>query len=558
MLKSLTLKVLALIVLLITICSAAFITVSYVQIRSSVTNQMKNDGSTLIINVKREIIKNQVTGMNELQEIFQEIKAESNSNIEYVSLSDDSGNILVSDSSEIALDEEIGNVDAVASASTKGDVTKVVSQQVTMGEIIELTKGVKVYNVSTDIKLGDKFTGALNLGISLESMHDHIQEALSTTFIISLFIMVIAIGIGTLSSKIIIKPIANMSSRLKTFSEGDFTVGFEYKRKDEIGSMGEALNHMQKTLKAMVEDIQKNAVQVSHNSRNLTTVCDDTSKVAEGIAKASGELATASTDLAINSQQGFEQLNQLAEEINTIFERTDIMKDNIEQTLEAKIIGSQGIHDLKAAIEENVVVTLKINELVEMLSAKSQGINEITTVIKGISNQIKLLALNAMIESARAGESGKGFAVVAQEIGKLSAQTSNSISGIEQLTLEVSAAIEETQEFVHKGADAITRTTTVSGETGKAFDKIETSVNKIINEIQILIEGITQVNRDKNEVVASIESISAIAQETTSSTEEISSSLEIQLSQIENASKSAHELENIATKLEQLIAKFRV
>lgn len=308
----------------------------------------------------------------------------------------------------------------------------------------------------------------------------------------------------------------------------------------------------------MVEDIQRNAAQVSLNASNLTSVCDDTSKVAEGISKASSELATASTDLAINSQQGFEQLNQLADEINTIFERTDAMRDNIVQTMEAKVSGTQGIHDLKAAIEENVAVTLKIKELVEMLSTKSQNINEITTVIRGISDQIKLLALNAMIESARAGESGKGFAVVAQEIGKLSAQTSNSISGIEQLTLEVSAAIEETQLFVHKGADAITRTTTVSGSTGEAFEKIETSVNKIVNEIQILIQGITQVNQDKNEVVASIENISAIAQEATSSTEEISSSLEVQLSQMENASRSAHELEHIATELEQLIAKFRV
>ncbi len=558
MFKSLTRKVLALIIILIFICSVSFVAISYVQIQNSVTNQMKNDGSTLIINVKREIIEKHLTGTKGLQELFKNIKEESKGNIEYMSLSDDKANILVSDSSENVKDSDIGNVDATSSASTEGDVAKVVTNQTTMGEILELAGGVKVYNVSTQIKLGDEFSGALNIGISLKSMYDQIRETIFTTAMISLVIMILAIMIATIFSKILIRPIVQMSSKLKTFSDGDFTVGFEHKSKDEIGAMGEALNHMQQTLKAMVEDIQKNACQVSQNSRNLSEVSDDTSKVASGIAKASEELATASTDLAIHSQQGFEQLNQLAEEIDAIFERAEAMKTSVDHTMEAKVSGTQGVQDLKTAIEENVKVSLRIKELVETLSEKSQGINEITTVIKGISDQTKLLALNAMIESARAGESGKGFAVVAQEISKLSAQTSSSINGIEQLAIEVSAAIDETQAYVYKGADAINRTTSVSEEAEKAFDHIETSINQIVQEIQIVIQGIVQINEDKNEVVASMENISAIAQETTSSTEEISSSLDVQLSQIENASKSAHELENIALELEKMTSIFKI
>lgn len=556
--KSFIRKVLVFIILLITICLVSFLAISYVQIRSSVTNQMKNDGSTLIINVKREMIEKRITNMKELQELFQAIKAESKGNIEYVSLSDDKANILLTDNSESVKEVEIGNVDAVSSASTQGDVTKVVSNQATIGKIIQLADGVEVYNISTDIKLGDEFTGALNLGISLKGMYEQIQKALVTTLLISLLIMGIAISIAIFFSRMLIRPIILMSSKLKTFSEGDFTVGFEHKSKDEIGFMADALNHMQQTLKTMVEDIQRNGSQVSHNAGSLTTICDETSEVAADIAKASGELAAASTDLATNSQHGFDQLNQLADEINSIFERTDAVKNNIKHTLEAKTIGTQGILNLMAAIEENVVVSTKIKELVEMLSAKSQGINDITIVIKNIAGQIKLLALNAMIESARAGEGGKGFAVVASEISKLSVQTTNSINGIERLTSEVSAAIEETQAYVNKGADAITLTKEVSRDAGNAFHKIEDSISKIVDEIQILIEAIHRVNNDKNDVVESIENISAISQETTSATEEISSSLEVQLSQMEYASKAAHELELIAKELEQLLSKFKI
>jgi methyl-accepting chemotaxis protein len=322
--------------------------------------------------------------------------------------------------------------------------------------------------------------------------------------------------------------------------------------------MAEALNHMQQTLKTMVGDIQHNASLLTHNSQNLSSGSEEITSVAEGISKASGELAVASTDLAINSADGFERLNRLAEEINTIVVRTEVMKKSIEQTRVANQTGTKCIHELQSAIDDNVSVTMKIKEMVEILGTKSQTISEITSVMKNISKQTNLLALNAMIESARAGESGKGFAVVAQEIGKLSEQTSNSIVGIEQIVEEVSSAINETQDYMVQGTQVISRTTAVSEETGKAFDQIDSSVANIIKEIQVLIGGIDQINHDKNEVVGAIENISAIAQEATSSTEEISSSLEIQLNKIENASQSAHQLQNIALELEQLVGRFKV
>jgi methyl-accepting chemotaxis protein len=556
--KSLALKLIAVIILIITICSACFTVVSYYEIYRSVTSQMKGDGSTLIMNVKRELIKNQVTDLPGLQEIFKEIKEDSNGNIVYVSLSDENAKIIVSDDSEITSGENTQEVDSVSSATSEGNVTKVVSEQKTMGQIIELPSGDKVYNISTDFILNEEISGALNLGISLDSMYGHIKQAVWETILISVGILILAIAASVVFSMIIIKPIKQMSARLKAFSDGDFTIGFEHKSQDEIGNMGEAMNHMQQTLSSIVGDIQQNAIQVSQNSQNLNQVCEETSQVASGISKASEELATASNDLAVNSQEGSEKLNTLADQINRIFERTDAMKDCIGMTREANEIGTKSIHDLQVAVDDNVSVTMKIKELIETLSSKSDHISEITSVIKNISEQTNLLALNAMIESARAGDSGKGFAVVAQEIGKLSDQTAKSITGIEQIVEEVNSAITAAKDNVEQGYLAISRTTEVSLETRKAFEKIEASVSNIIKEIQTLADDITRVNSDKNDVVAAIESISAITQQTTSSTEEISSSLEVQLSKMEFASRLAHQLQTIAVELEQLIQHFKV
>ena len=545
MFKSLTSKVLTLIIALITLCSISLIGVSYYEIYQSITQQMKNDGTALIKNIKIEILEDQINDYEKLQAKFRAILSVSEGNLTYVSLSDETGNIVVSNEMIVKPDSE-GTADAASSATSQGDAAAVMSTQQTMGQIITTASGVRVYNVSTDLQLTDEISGVLNLGISLDGMFQQISRALVETVIIALIIIVIAVAAGVIMSRRMIHPIAMMSTRLKSFAEGDFSEGYHTTRTDEIGAMGSAMNHMQQTLQGIVGNIRGNANQVARSSQTLSDVCQETAGMAEGIAKASGELATASSDLASNSSGGFDKLNVLANEIDRISQRADSVRDSITETQEANQLGMNNIQQLQSAIDDNEKVTVKIKELVDTLGVKSITITEIASVIKGISEQTKLLALNAMIESARAGESGKGFAVVAKEITKLSEQTANSIVGIESIIEEVSSAITETQEYVNQGSEVLTRTTTVSKETKEAFLRIGKSIVTVVKEIQVILDSISKVNNDKNEVVGAIENISAIAQEATSSTEEIASSLEQQLTMIEIASNSAKQLQDIA------------
>jgi methyl-accepting chemotaxis protein len=116
----------------------------------------------------------------------------------------------------------------------------------------------------------------------------------------------------------------------------------------------------------------------------------------------------------------------------------------------------------------------------------------------------------------------------------------------------------EAQEYVTKGTEVLVRTTSVSKDTRNAFKQIDKSITTIVQEIQVMIDSIDKVNNDKNEVVVAIESISAIAEETTSSTQEIASSLELQLTTIGKASSSAGQLQVIAKELEKLIGHFKI
>ncbi len=557
MFKSLTSKVLTLIIALIALCSISLIGVSYYEIYQSTTQQMKHDGTALIKTIKMDILKEEIADIKQLHEEFKVIASVSEGNLEYISLSDEKGTILVSD--EILIEQGSESAaDAISSATSQGDVQKVMTTQQTMGQIITTAEGTKVYNISTDITINDELFGALNIGISLDNMYKEILSSLYETIIITLVIIAIAVAAGVIMSRRIIRPISVMSKKLKSFAEGDFTEGYQTDRTDEIGAMGTAMNHMQQTLQKMVGTIRTNAAQVAGSSQDLSDVCRDTAGMAEGIAKASGELATASSDLAINSSEGFDRLNVLAGEIDRIAQRADSVRDSIAETQEANQIGMDNIKELQAAIDDNEKVTLKIKDLVDALGAKSETITEITSVIKGISEQTKLLALNAMIESARAGESGKGFAVVAKEITKLSEQTASSIVGIESIIDEVSSAIIETRDYVDQGSQVLIKTTTVSKDTKEAFQRIGNSIVKVVDEIQVILDSINKVNKDKNEVVGAIENISAITEEATSSTQEIASSLEQQLTMIENASSAARQLQDIAKELEELINQFKI
>ncbi len=556
---SLTGKMLGMIVLLMTICAVSFTLVAYYEVQRSMTSQMKSDGTTLVTNIKREIISNKLLDKKELQKVFQTIMEEGNGNLVYVSLYDAQGKLIVSDNSQLQ-GNTAEEIDAVASSSVTAsnmDLSSVVANQETTGQILKTASGEKVYNISTEFTYNQELSGALNVGISLESMNEQIRDALIETIAISLLILLFAVALGVFMGHRMIRPIVMMSKCIKQYAAGDFTEEFIHHSRDEIGKMAEDLAHMRSKLGGMMENIQLRAGQVTSGSQQLSIMIGESSQAVKEISTATDALATGSSDLAVNAQEGFERLNRLAEEILALTARADQMKASIEETQEANQTTMSSMKQLQKAIRENAEVTVNIEEQVNDLSDKSQSITQVTTVIKAVAEQTHLLALNAMIESARAGEQGRGFAVVAEQIRKLAEQTTGSVQGIEEMVREVSAAVAKTREYMQQGTEVITRTSEVSRETGQAFRQIDQTIHQMIAGMQELIDGIMQVNNDKNEVIGTIENISSIAQEATASTEEISASTEQQLASMEQVSASAVEMKEIADDLHRMVGQFK-
>jgi methyl-accepting chemotaxis protein len=553
-------KILSMVIVLVSICSISFSAMAYYMMQQSVVNQMKMDGTTLILNIKGSMMNNDLTNQKDLQQYFLLVKEESQGNLVYVSLSDENSNIIVSDSSEIHEDNAGAEVDAVTSATTTDDgkLLQSIEDHETIGQMLVTPEGEQVYNISTSFEKTESVSGVLNIGISLETMYEQIRKTMIEIAGISLGVMLLFILLGSLFARKLVQPIRMMSDKLKKFAEGDFTVGFEYKSKDEIGQMNLQLEHMRRNLQNMIGDIQANANQVTQSSQSLTNIIEGAVEAAESISAASSELSEGSLELSQNTQRGFDQINMLADAIHGIYEHADIMKVKVETAQSANQTGTESIQQLQNAISYNTSVTGKVKEQVMLLSQQSESIAQITSVIKQIAEQTNLLALNAMIESARAGEYGKGFAVVADEISKLAHQTANSISNIDQIVEGVTLAISKTTEYMEEGAGAIQTTSEVSTDTKKAFYEIEKAVVNMIDEIQVLIGSIVEADQDKNQVISAIEKITVIAQKENSFTEEISASMEEQMAGFEQVAQDAKRLETIAAELDELIRRFRI
>lgn len=552
---SLRKKISFFVIFLVILCSLSYMAVSFFVVKKAVTAQMKNDGQMLITTIKRELIKGNVTELVEMQKVFKEMKEEGNGNIAYISLSNSKSEVFLTD--EKIMESMDKGVDGVSSATVGGDVNKVITEASTTGNILIMPDGTKVYNISTGLDY-NKETCSLNIGISLVTMYTEIKSSFIDMGIVALFIIIVAAVFAIFLSNGLLKPISLISEHIKLYSKGDFRRSPKVKGKDEIGDISLALEDMRENLVQLVKGIKESSLQVLGSVNGLNTAVEENSNTAIEISKASEELALGAAGLADDSQMGMDKMNVLADKVNSLYVTLAAVQNCMENIEQAGKQGSRCQKELYDLVDGNGKIINQINEKLDALSVKLGTIVNVTSVIKAIADQTNLLAVNARIESARAGEQGKGFAVVAQEIGKLAEETTHSVEEIETISKEVETAFSQTVDIMKKGIQAVNLTDEASREAGESFSSIEEAIHMALEQLQIIENDMKAVHSKKEETVQIIGNISSVAGESSASTEEISASLESQNKGLENISFSTKELQNISARLSSLIAKFEL
>jgi methyl-accepting chemotaxis protein len=196
--------------------------------------------------------------------------------------------------------------------------------------------------------------------------------------------------------------------------------------------------------------------------------------------------------------------------------------------------------------------------IIGQLDQKSTEITKITVLIEGIAEQTSLLALNAAIEAARAGVEGRGFSVVAAETGKLADQSKQAAKMIAKMLVDMEQRSDKAVRVIEGGLDKVANGKELTTKAKETFEEIFGRLDQILDQIQ-QVAGASHQMAAKNEgVSAAIANISAISEETMSSTEEVSATAQEQSASVEEVSTQAENLFDMANRLKESVAVFRV
>jgi methyl-accepting chemotaxis protein len=420
----------------------------------------------------------------------------------------------------------------------------------------------KVYPLSREIRTLSEKMAERQQKLMVKGNKDAmalVEEIIFVVSIIGVAVVVLAIAAGTYISRMISRPVSRMTVMLKDIADGDLTMDpIQVKNKDEIGDLADGINSMGTNLAKLIRQVRTSAEHVASSAEELTASAGQTAQATEQIASAVEEVAGGSQLQVRSVEQIVDSINALKNGTLQIYESMNKMAKASGSSLQAADGGNEAI---TKTVSQMDVISKSITEtadVVKDLGEKSQEINKIVDVITDISGQTNLLALNAAIEAARAGEQGKGFAVVADEVRKLAEQSAQSANQISEIIFMIQELTENAVKAMKKGTVEVENGTHLVRESGEAFTILKESVVLVSKQVDEVASATEAINSNTVHVADSIHYISQMAETAASTTEEVSASTEEQLASMEEIMSSSTALADMAEELNSSIRQFRV
>lgn len=303
--------------------------------------------------------------------------------------------------------------------------------------------------------------------------------------------IVVALTIAVYLSSSISKSVSRLLRAIRAMADGDLTQEVHIMSSDEMGQMASALNATILRLRELIQSVMDGSGHVAGVSNNLSQSTQESSAAIEEVASTINELAAVIDTMSQDSQA-------IASAAKQVSQDTGRGRDALENSMTK----SDELHN---SIKQ-------LADVVADLGERSGQIEQIIFVISGIAEQTNLLALNAAIEAARAGEHGRGFAVVADEVRQLAEQSRKAAANIAELIRGIQEDTAAAITSMQVGADKAQENSVAIKESGDVLEGVLASVDQIIVQIQGVVEGIQQVGSNSQQVAAITEEQSASTQ----------------------------------------------
>lgn len=341
---------------------------------------------------------------------------------------------------------------------------------------------------------------------------------------------IIAIAIAFLTVQRITKPLSEINSVLDNVAQGDMTKRLDDSNQDEFGELAKSLNRVTENLRNLIQGIISRSTQLAAASEETSAVTVESSQAIESQRAQVEQAATATTEMSSTSQS----VTQSAEDALHEIKQADSEAERV------KTISNNN----KLTIEKLASEVAGAAQVINKLHQDSASIGGILDVIRGIAEQTNLLALNAAIEAARAGEQGRGFAVVADEVRSLASKTQESTQEIQAMIESLQSGAEEAVAVMAKGQQQADSCVEQSEQAASALEQITQAVSQAHDASEQIATAAGEQHQVSQEISESLESIVAIAEQTAEGANQTSA--------------SASEVAKLAEELRLSVEEFKV